>query len=415
VIPQPETRPRFAYSPSSPLGSRRWDQIQRFADQLWLRREEVLAVLAETTTYRFAMDEVSRSMRALLGAMEEMGRTRPRPIQRLAAYMPSNVLLYSYVLYGVIPLLFAGEVVMRPSAKVKQVHRHLHAVLADGLNLPIRFVDQSQNEFWREEAAGADVVVFTGRYENGCQLAAQAGDDQLFLFFGSGVNPIVVGPGANLDAVVHDTVTMRTLNAGQDCICPDVIFVHERLCTEYVQRLEAELDLLPLGDRRDMEAVVTPLYYPEVAAAVEQYLAPYDRFITYGGQVDPSRHWVQPTVLVSDLHEMPQPTEFFAPVFNVVRYADEAALIDRLADSPFTEHGMGISVYGAPHLAVPLSRFHTVSLDRSFLDLENGNRPFGGFGERANFAQLAGQRWVRPLLISNEVGLAAKVGRLRSW
>lgn len=372
-------------------------------------------MLAETTTYRFAVDEVSRSIRALLGAMEEMGRTRPRPIRRLAAFMPSNVLLYSYVLYGMIPLLFAGEVVMRPSAKVKQVHRRLHEVLSDGFDLPIRFVDQSQGDFWKHEVAGADLVVFTGRYENGCQLAAQAGSDQLFLYFGSGVNPIVVGPAADLAAVVHDSVTMRTLNAGQDCICPDVIFVHESLAAEYVRRLEAELDMLPLGDRSDVEAVVTPLYYPDVAAAVEEYLAPHDRFITYGGQVDPSRHWVQPTVLVRDLDQMPPPTEFFAPVFNVVRYADEAALLERLAEPSFTEHGMGVSVYGAPHLAVPLSRHHTVTLDRSFLDLENGNRPFGGFGERANFAQLAGQRWARPLLISNEVGLAAKVGRLRSW
>ncbi|MDF2629256.1 MAG: aldehyde dehydrogenase [Symbiobacteriaceae bacterium] len=386
-----------------------------FAEALWAERARVLEILTETTTHRFAVDELTRSIRALYGALEEMGRTRPRPVQKLAVYMPSNVLLYSYVLYGVIPLLYAGEVVLRPSAKVESTHMKLNRLLRGAADLPIRFAHMTQREFWECEVANADVIVFTGSYENGCQIAAKAARDQLFLFFGSGVNPMIAGAEADVETVVRDAVTMRTLNSGQDCICPDVIFVHRRIARAFRDQLISEVSLLPIGSREDPEALITPLYYPKVASSIGDYVAEYREKVVYGGAVDAERRWVPPTILFSDLAEMPAPVEYFAPIFNVVVYDDDEQLLERLAAPQFTESGMGISIYGAPWLATPLSKWHTVALDRSFLDLENGNRPFGGFGPRANFGALNGQRWARPMLISNEVARAPQVGRLRSW
>jgi aldehyde dehydrogenase (NAD+) len=403
------------HSPSLPLESHRWSKIQAFAEGLWAERTRVLEILSETTTHRFAVDELTRSIRALYGALEEMGRTRPRPIRKLAVYMPSNVLLYSYVLYGVVPLLYANEVVLRPSAKVEATHLKLNRLLREVADLPIRFANMTQREFWEYEVSEADVIAFTGTYENGCQIAQKAARDQLFLYFGSGINPIIAGAMADVETVVRDAVTMRTLNSGQDCICPDVIFVHERIAREFLDQLIAEIEMLPIGSQRDPEAVITPIYYPKVAHGVADYLTEYGDKVVYGGQVDADRQWVPPTVLYSTLAEMPAPTEFFAPVFNVVTYADEEALLTRLAEPTFSERGMGVSIYGAPWLATPLSQWHTVALERSFLDLENGNRPFGGFGPRANFAALGGQRWTRPILISNEIARADRIGRLRSW
>lgn len=386
-----------------------------FAEGLWAERTRVLDILTETTTHRFAVDELTRSIRALYGALEEMGRTRPRPVRKLAVYMPSNVLLYSYVLYGVIPLLYADEVVLRPSAKVESTHFKLNRLLRDVADLPIRFARMTQREFWECEVSSADVIIFTGAYENGCQIASRAARDQLFLYFGSGVNPLIAGAEADVETVVRDAVTMRTLNSGQDCICPDVIFVHRRIARAFLDQLIDEVSLLPIGSRQDPEALVTPLYYPKVAESMGDYLSEYREKVVYGGEVDAERQWVPPTILFSDLAQMPKPVEYFAPLFNVVAYDDDEQLLAHVAEPQFTESGMGISIYGAPWLATPLSRSHTVALERSFLDLENGNRPFGGFGFRANFGALNGQRWARPMLISNEIARAPQVGRLRSW
>ena len=69
-------------------------------------------------------------------------------------------------------------------------------------------------------------MIFTGRYESAEEVDAQC-PYGLFIFQGSGVNPVVVGPEANLSAEVLDhIVTSRAFNGGQDCAAPDAFLVH---------------------------------------------------------------------------------------------------------------------------------------------------------------------------------------------
>ncbi|WP_311137772.1 hypothetical protein [Streptomyces sp. I6] len=77
-------------------------------------RNELLSVLTRVATAQAATDEVLRSLRALSGAPWELLRNAPRRLGRLATFLPSNNLLYSYVLFGVIPSLYADEVRLRP-------------------------------------------------------------------------------------------------------------------------------------------------------------------------------------------------------------------------------------------------------------------------------------------------------------
>lgn len=382
-------------------------QLLAFAENLWSHKEEVLDILTDTCTYRWAVDELSRSLQAIYGAIDEIEQNRPPRVHCLAVYAPSNVLLYSYVLYCVVPLLFADKVVFRPSMRVKETHIRLHQILNAGLNLPISCSNTSQRVFWQNYASIAEIVVFTGRYENGCEIAKLAEPRQLVLFFGSGVNPVIVGPKADVEDAVQDTVRMRTLNSGQDCICPDVIFVHESHLEHFLQRLEHNLKNLPIGSRKDPRAVVTPLYYDDIVMLVQDEFHRRSHSIIFGGEIDSEQNLVLPTILACNLEGMSQPIEYFAPVFNVVCYRDDAQLLARMAESDFRDHGMGLSIYGAPWLAAPLTNSHTIALERGFLELEHGNRPFGGFGVRANFVSYGGQRSTRPLLISKEARILA--------
>src|SRR3954462_13660942 len=75
-------------------------------DVLLRHREELIAVLCEAATHRAAGDELPRAVRALAGAAAEVARWRPARQSRLVVFMPSNNVLYSYVLFGLIPLLY---------------------------------------------------------------------------------------------------------------------------------------------------------------------------------------------------------------------------------------------------------------------------------------------------------------------
>lgn len=47
-----------------------------------------------------------------------------------------------------------------------------------------------------------------------------------------------------------------------------------------------------------------------------------------------------------------------------------------------------------------LSKYHQTCVNHTLLDAEDGNRPFGGFGMRANYVSYGGERRAEPLLMS---------------
>jgi aldehyde dehydrogenase (NAD+) len=50
-----------------------------------------------------------------------------------------------------------------------------------------------------------------------------------------------------------------------------------------------------------------------------------------------------------------------------------------------------------------LTRRHAVAVDRTLLELDDGNQPFGGRGMMANYVSFNGTRTAEPLLLSKVV------------
>ncbi|MGQ0842185.1 aldehyde dehydrogenase family protein [Actinokineospora sp.] len=384
----------------------RLDGLAAVAAFLDTDRAAVLDILTEVTMRRAAEYEVLAARDTLLGAPAEVAAARPAALASAAVFMPSNVVLYSYVLYLLVPSLFVESAAFRPSSQVRAQTVALHELLAPVHGLPVRLEDTSQRRFAQDTAARADLVVFTGRYENSEKILSLVDDEQLFVFLGQGANPIVLAEDADLDLACADAVDIRLLNSGQDCLGPDVLFVPTASCEEFVARLTARLDGLRAGRYVDPDADYGPLWYDSAWDTVATFLSRHRDRIVHGGNLDFRHRVVPPTVLVSSLRDRPPLTEFFAPVFNVVTYPDFAALGAVLGVDPFAEHALGASVYGTvpdSFLAL-LRRRHTVTLNTSLASVDDGNRPFGGYGRMANYTQYRGKRDVSPVLVSEVVG-----------
>src|SRR5207249_4095257 len=150
-------------------------------------------------------------------------------------------LLYSYVLHVVVPSLFTDRIVLRASGHVAAATRRLHELLAPVHGLPVTLVDLTQREFVAGPVQESDVISFTGRYSNAERVRGGLRRDQLFLFFGQGVNPFVVGPRADVGLAVEDLIRIRLLNSGQDCFGPDVCLVPYSLLDDFVGALTKRL------------------------------------------------------------------------------------------------------------------------------------------------------------------------------
>lgn len=397
--------PTVAAEPEDSIDSRRVAAVHRVRDFLANDPGTVHDLLCEISTHRAARYEIESTVATLDGALDEVAAHRPGRVPHLAAFMPSNVILYSYALYLLVPALYTDRLVFRPSSRVKDQTRRLHTLLAAQHGLPITLTGVSQREFLHDHVLPADVVVFTGAYANAEQIRAQLSPGQLFLFLGSGVNPFVVAPGADVERAARDAIAIRGLNTGQDCLGPDLFSVHESLLDPFVDALVRELKGLRYGPYTDPDADFGPIFYESALEDGAQFLARNRGDIVHGGHVDFRARRLDPTVVVGpEVTPRTHVPEFFAPIFNVTGYRDEDTLATTLTTGMFTERALGSSVYGhAPRLVEALRRRTTVTLDTTLMSIDDGNAPFGGYGRMANYISDGQEVRAEPVLISKAV------------
>jgi aldehyde dehydrogenase (NAD+) len=376
--------------------------LDRVLQALSVPDPAVLEVLTEISSMRSARYEIEAARNTLLGAFAEVADNAPPRLRSAAVYMPSNVVLYSYILYLLVPSLYTDRLSFRPSRHVKDQTARIHQLLQPVHQLPIELCDLSQRTFLEQEVDPADLVVFTGRYGNAEQIRPRLRKDQLMLFFGMGVNPFVVAPDAQIPDAARDLADVRLLNTGQDCLAPDAVFVHEDIADPFLEALVAELAARRYGPYRDPEADYGPLYYEEAFDEAVRFLTRWRRHIVHGGGIDAGPLRVDPTVVVrDDLSQARTVHEFFAPVFNVFRYRDEGDLKEIFASNQYSERAMGASVYGTPGPVVTyLERKHTVTRNQTLVAVDDGNQPFGGRGRMANYASFGGSVHTEPILVS---------------
>jgi acyl-CoA reductase-like NAD-dependent aldehyde dehydrogenase len=113
---------------------------------------------------------------------------------------------------------------------------------------------------------------------------------------------------------------------------------------------------------------------------------------------------LRPTVLIHPTDTTFLPPELFAPVFNVVPFTNTEWLHGMLTHAYYAERSMAATVYGTmPDTVEKLRKRHTVSVNETLMEIENGNRPFGGKGIRANYVSLGKKRHAEPLLLSKAI------------
>ncbi|MDG4830824.1 aldehyde dehydrogenase family protein [Solwaraspora sp. WMMD1047] len=397
--------PAAAEALTDPQLAGRIDRLLAVRRLIDAERDTVRAILTEISTYTAASYEIDAALATLDGAAAEVATHRPVTLRESAVFMPSNVLLYSYVLYLLVPSLFVRRVTFRPAGQVRAQTVALHRLLSQVHDLPIELAEVSQRAFLRDAVAPAELVVFTGRYSNGAEIRALLDREQLFLFFGQGVNPVIVTDVADLDRALADIIEIRLLNSGQDCLGPDAIFVHEAVLDRFVDRLVDRLGRLRCGPYTMPTADYGPICYDSALEGAALFLHRHRNWIRHGGRVDFRTRIVEPTVLVSRLGEEPALTEFFTPIFNVIGYHDEGALRTTLTSNGYADRALGASVYGDRDgaLSTLLRRRHTVTVDAPLTSVDDGNQPFGGWGHMANHLSHRGERQAGPILISKAV------------
>jgi len=378
------------------------------ADTLKSREDELLQLLSKYETYDAAKDEITRSIETLEGMRKEIAHIK-HSLQDLniATFFPLNLPLYSLVLFGLAPSVFAKNVFIRPPKVMHEMLLNLWEFLDIGSHFPAVSLKVTPRHIFVElYASESDVIIFTGKHGNALDVHKHC-PDALLLYNGSGINPFLIFENADIDLAAEKALEMRCFNSGQDCAGPDAFFVPASKADEFTQKLKAALKDIKVGDTADPKTRVGPTIKESYITELEDWLQKEQPHVVFGGKIDTENHLVYPTIIRKKVeqHDGDDFHEFFAPFFYVLEYSNHTDLEKVLLSDHFKEKGMYVSVFGDEPKIEQKLNFVKILKNKIVNDVERGNQEYGGYGSHANFLLLNNQKVVKPVLISRDIHL----------
>jgi acyl-CoA reductase-like NAD-dependent aldehyde dehydrogenase len=245
----------------------------------------------------------------------------------------------------------------------------------------VRIVEGGQEQSEELLRHHFDHIFFTGSSEKG-RLVLQAAACHLTpvtLELG-GKCPCIVTPHANLRIAARRIVWAKFLNAGQTCIAPDYLLVHESV--------EARLLVLM------REAIVRfygndPQSSPDYARIIDdrhfRRLSGYlqDGTLLAGGEVDLRERYISPSIIRPSGAGSPlMKDEMFGPVLPVISYSSLEDAVDTVRSGP---ESLAVYLFSRSSSEIRMVRDRTRSSGLCCNDLmfqaSIPGLPFGGRGE----------------------------------
>jgi aldehyde dehydrogenase (NAD+) len=222
-----------------------------------------------------------------------------------------------------------------------------------------------------------DIIFFTGSPSLG-KLVMQAAAKTLtpvVLELG-GKSPCIIDKDTNLAVAAKRVAWGKALNAGQTCIAPDFLMIHEDVKDAFLTLLVKEWKHLLTQDPKH-----TPHFVRIVNDKAMERLVGYlkDGNIYHGGQYDLSERYLSPTILTEvDVDAPVMQEEIFGPIFPVLTFKNLEQAIEFVNQR---EKPLALYYFGEKGDYI---LEHTISggtcINDVIMHIVNGNIPFGGVG-----------------------------------
>lgn len=117
-------------------------------------------------------------------------------------------------------------------------------------------------------------ISFTGSTAVGKYLYEQSAHTlkKLTLELG-GHAPLIVFDDADIEQAVSETIVAKFRNNGQTCVCPNRIFVQEKIFEKFTKKLIEEVKKLKLGDPFDEASDLSAVLHPASVEKIRRHIA----------------------------------------------------------------------------------------------------------------------------------------------
>ena len=284
-----------------------------------------------------------------------------------------------------VPLIGAmaagNTAVLKPSEMTPHSSKLMKEML--GEYFPLEYIAVIEGEAETTQnliKANFDYVFFTGSTEVGRSVMKTASETltPVTLELG-GKSPTIVAEDADLVKAAVRIAWGKAVNAGQTCIAPDYVLVHESVKNRFIVLLQQAFVKLygeNIFNNDDFPSIINEKHFDRITAYLE------DEKIVYGGNSDQTTHKIEPTIVDEPLLSSKiMQEEIFGPVLPVISYSsiDEVINIIRSREKPlalylFTESN-GLKRYITKNVS-----FGGGAINDTLIHFANNNMPFGGVG-----------------------------------
>lgn len=316
-------------------------------------------------------------------AGEGSAYVRRSPVGLLLGIMPWNFPYYQVARFAGPNLLIGNTILLKHAPQCPESAAAIEQIFHDaGLPVDAYINIYATNEqiAWVIADPRVQGVSLTGSGRAGAAVAEIAGRNlkKVVLELG-GSDPFLVLRNDDLDAVVEAAVGGRMGNGGQACNAAKRFVVLDEHYDEFLSKFSAAMTAIEPGDPSSEDTTLGPLSSTAAAerleAQVEEALANGARLVAGGGR---DGAFFKAAVLTDIAPDNPAyHEEFFGPVAQVYRVADEDEAIRLANDTPY---GLGSYVFSsdAEQAARVSDKIEAGMVFVNVIDADGVELPFGG-------------------------------------
>jgi aldehyde dehydrogenase (NAD+) len=225
-----------------------------------------------------------------------------------------------------------------------------------------------------------DLIFFTGSTGVGRKVYSEAALNltPVILELG-GKCPVVVDESASLKIAARRIIWGKLINAGQTCISPDYLLVHEKVREELIGYMKAEIVKM-YGD----DPINNPDYPRLISAKAFDRIADFikDEKIVHGGRTDREKLSVEPTLIECSMPDKCMDDEIFGPVLPVIACSglDEAIAFINSKSKPLALYFFSGNRENQKKM-ISETTAGACLINDVVLHIANINLPFGGVGD----------------------------------
>lgn len=193
-----------------------------------------------------------------------------------------------------------------------------------------------------------------------------------------GKSPCIVDPEADLKTAARRIAWGKTLNAGQTCIAPDYLLLHESVKDRFIEEFRqalAELHGPDIRTSRHYARIVSDKAFSRLVSYLGQGR------IVAGGHYDAGERFMEPTLLDNvNVHDPVMQEEIFGPVFPVISWNRQDEMIDFIRSR---EKPLAFYYFGNRRNGLKTARMCSsggACINDCIMHIVNHNLPFGGVG-----------------------------------